>query len=202
MKKIFLILIFLITTNVVFAQQFPVLNTKPYDRVYRYFNNGDYYKDTQGVLNPYIGTWEYTGNGVEFTIKVQKVEQFLSNIPGSSSYYYYDVLLVTYKLVNNNNVLVNNLDKPAINQLFSTDYSVFETYLSDESCVDGLFADVTNNVYVKARMKFELNLTGAPKIHFRAVVNSSTVRGNPKEFYQGMSSILSIPGNVTLKKID
>jgi len=204
MKKIFLILMLFITTNVIFGQEFPILEIKPHSN--RDLDNGDYYKDTQGVLNPYIGTWKYTGNGIEFTLKIQRVNEFLYNISGSSSYYYYDVLLISYKLVKNNTILVDNLDWPAINQLMDImtyRYSIFETYLLNENSIKGGFDDMTNNVLVDAIIKREMTLFNEPaKIHFKAFVNSNTSRRNPREFYQGMSTILSIPYDVILTKIN
>ena|SRR5690554_2824493 len=206
MKKIFLILILSISTNMFFGQEFPIGEIKNYTESRAVSNNGEYFKDTQGVLNPYIGTWKYIGNGVEFTLKIQRVDEFLSNITGSSSYCYYDTLLVSYKLVKNNTIIVDNLHFPIINNLMGLttyNYSMFDNYLPNENSIQGLFVDITNNVYVDAIIKRQMTLFNEPaKIHFKAFVNSNTSRRNPREFYQGMSTILSIPGDVILTKIN
>ncbi|WP_159802464.1 hypothetical protein, partial [Flavobacterium sp. MK4S-17] len=111
-------------------------------------------------------------------------------------------ILVTYKLVKNNTVVVDQLDKPLVYTLIdSPGYNRYTKYYPDKG-IKGTFHDLTNSVYVESRIKKLLTLAGEPqKIHFRAVINSSTHRGKPREFYEGMSSMLSIPFDVELVKI-
>jgi hypothetical protein len=187
------------------AQTPPVLQYKTLEDISTSndINKGDYFRDINNVLDRFTGTWQYQQDNTTFTLKIRKVNQFLIQAPNADFYYYQDIILVTYKLVKNDIVLVDELDKPLVYKLMDiSSYSDYSQYYPDRG-IKGTFHDLTNGVYVRSIIKKLLTLAGEPqKIHFLAVVNSSTLRDNPKEFYEGMSSMLSIPFDVDLVKIE
>ncbi|WP_159802462.1 DUF6705 family protein [Flavobacterium sp. MK4S-17] len=204
--KINIFLLLFIASQYLQAQTPPVLQYKTLEDDNLETNNiekGDYYRDVNNVLDRFTGTWQYQQDNTIFTLKIRKVNQFLFQAPNADFYIYQDILLVNYKLIKNNTVLVDELDKPLIYKLIdSNNYNCYFRFIPNEG-IYGTFIDLTNRVYVESRIKKLLTLAGEPqKIHFLAVVNSNTHRGKPKEFYEGMSSILSIPGNVELVKIE
>lgn len=205
MKKHFIIL-FVIAVQVLQAQNPPILNYKTFDDDISELNNlekGDYYQDTNNVLNQFIGTWQYQNANTTFTLKIRKVNQFLYQAPNAEFYWYKDIILVNYKLIKNNMVLVDELDKPLVNTLINSNtHNKYFRFNFNEG-IYGTFQDLTNKVFVDSILKRILTQNGeTPKLHFLVSVNGSTHRANPREFYQGMSSILSVPNNIELFKID
>ncbi len=70
--------------------------------------NGAYYKDVNGFLNQYIGTWLYTNGTTSVRIEFQKREQKLLN--GIKSYYE-DMLVGEYQYIENGIERVNTLSQ-------------------------------------------------------------------------------------------
>lgn len=60
-----------------------------------------YLKDTENVLNKFVGTWTYSENGKIFTVVIQKAEMV------KLIDYYVDELLGNYKYIVNGNTVVN-----------------------------------------------------------------------------------------------
>ncbi len=63
------------------------------------YANGNYIKDTSGLYNPFIGTWQWTDGVNTLTIKFEKKENI--SIPNISNYSK-DILLGGYKYIENN----------------------------------------------------------------------------------------------------
>jgi hypothetical protein len=203
--KINIFLLLFIAAQYLQAQTPPVLQYKTLEDISTSndINKGDYFRDNNNMLDKFTGTWQYQQDNTTFTLKIRKVNQFLMQAPNAEFYYYQDIILVTYKLVKNNTVVVDQLNKPLVYTLIdSPGYNIYTKYYQDRG-IKGRFHDLTNSVYVESIIKKLLTLAGEPqRIHFRAVINSSTHRGKPKEFYEGMSSMLSIPFDVELVKIE
>lgn len=205
MKK-YIIILFIIACHQLQAQNPPILNYKTFNDDISEGNTiekGDYYQDTNNVLDQFIGTWQYQNGTTIFTLKIRRVNQFLYQAPNADYYFYNDIILVNYKLVKNNEVLIDELNKPLVTNLVdSNTYNKYFRFNFNEG-IHGRFQDLTNKVFVDSVLKRVLTLNGeAPKLHFLVSVNGSTHRANPREFYQGMSSIISVPNNIELLKID
>ncbi|WP_370515984.1 DUF6705 family protein, partial [Flavobacterium sp. MK4S-17] len=93
------------------AQTPPVLQYKTLEDISTSndINKGDYFRDTNNVLDKFTGTWQYQQDNTTFTLKMRKVNQFLMQAPNAEFYYFKDIILVTYKLVKNNTVVVDQL---------------------------------------------------------------------------------------------
>lgn len=188
------------------AQNPPILNYKTFNNDITEGNTiekGDYYQDTNNVLNQFVGIWQYQNGTTTFILKIRRVNQFLCQAPNSDYYYYQDNIIVNYKIIKNNVVLIDELNKPLVYKLTDSNrYNNYFRYYPNQG-ISGTFQDLTNNVFVDSILKREFTPSGAtPQLHFLVSINGSTHRGNPREFYQGMSSMLTIPNDINLVKID
>ncbi|MDH6253459.1 hypothetical protein M2347_003186 [Chryseobacterium sp. H1D6B] len=77
MKKILAILLIL-SINSISAQQIFPLNTSKID-----YSNGDYYKDLDGELNPYTGTWKGTWEGKTLYLELRKIKKRFTSTSGN-----------------------------------------------------------------------------------------------------------------------
>lgn len=116
MKKILKIIVcFIITLNAFSQEGLEVpLETLNY-------NNGTYFKDINGELNPYIGTWEGTVNNKKYTFVMQKFTKHMTSY--TTGYYHYeDELMIKFKVTDlaTNLILYNTLD--------ADDYNEFPIY--------------------------------------------------------------------------
>lgn len=75
----------------------------PIDTYYQDANEGDYFKDLNNELNPFIGTWKYTNGSTSFTITLQK------KVMVYDGEYYEDLLIGEYRYVENGVEKVNTL---------------------------------------------------------------------------------------------
>lgn len=66
--------------------------------------NNAYYKDLDGVLNNYVGTWKYTNGSTSLTVVLKKKEQVYNDE------WYEDMLIGEYKYVENGIELINTLN--------------------------------------------------------------------------------------------
>ena len=76
---------------------------------YDVFNlkNNNYLKDTEGVLNPFVGTWEWTnGSNTAFRVVLTKEEHWDG---GNVSDYYVDKILGGYRYIENGALIVDRL---------------------------------------------------------------------------------------------
>lgn len=206
MKK-FLILLINFWVVVAYCQTPPILRTVTLEQSYQEnysLKKGDYIKDSQNTLNKYIGTWTYSNNGTVFTLKLERINVFLIPMTeGSDFYYYKDIILVRYKLVRNGQVVFDNLNSPSGTSLTIDENRGVLNNIETNDYIDGIFYDFTNNVFVsRCEITKLINAIGQPqKIYFKLYPNHSR-RMNPPSFYQGMTTMYSMPSNIELTKID
>jgi hypothetical protein len=77
------------------------------------YGNNNYIKDTTGVLNAFVGTWQWTDGNNTFTLKFVKKTQWN---PQNFNNYKKDIILGSYQNIQNGIVTYDNLN-------FSTDDS-------------------------------------------------------------------------------
>lgn len=97
MKKIVIILL-VCFVNSVFAQQVFPLNTPKVDTP-----NGAYYKDLDGELNQYVGTWKGNWEGKTLFLQLRKVKK---KYPlNDESYYFSDKIVGERKIISPNGIV-------------------------------------------------------------------------------------------------
>ncbi len=114
MKNIFKIIPFLIFVNSCKAQT-PIINIED--------DNGEaiqnaYYKDTNNLLNPFVGTYIYTYGTTSLTIILQKKTM------SYNGYKYEDVLIGEYKYIENGVEKVNTLNELNVNYPNQSNHSI------------------------------------------------------------------------------
>ena len=202
MKKIFILLVILSITTIQ-AQTYPVLRTvsveQSLDENYNELN-GDYIKDINNLLNPYIGTWKYEGNGMIFTLKIQKVEQYMSAY-NDGTYKYSDKLFISYKFVKNGVTLVDNLNEPLVNSFSNGNGKKFGRYWFNLSLdyISGVITDIPLNITTSSDI-FPVNPVGGTFNRIKIQYNGmNSIKGNPADFYIGKPTFM-IPNFVELIK--
>lgn len=80
---------------------------------------GAYYKDTQNLLDPFVGTYIYTNGTTSFKIVLQK--KIMSSMNG---YYYEDLIIGEYQYIKNGVEKVNTLNKLLINYTNKSKHSI------------------------------------------------------------------------------
>lgn len=101
MKNLIKIIIVVLTLCSCNAQQTYPLSTST---IWQYGNN-NYIKDVDGVLIPFVGTWQWTQGNSSLTIKLVKVPRFKA--PNDN--YYKDQVLGGYKYIENGIIITDNL---------------------------------------------------------------------------------------------
>ncbi|WP_144283616.1 DUF6705 family protein [Chryseobacterium echinoideorum] len=205
MKK-YIVLLVLIIMNCSCKAQQPVLRTLTFNDSFDedYFREkGDYVKDTQNQLDPYIGVWKYQGTEKTLILKIQKVTMFYESIRKT----YRDELLVTYKYIKNGVVVVDNLDLPLISSFenLSNDqgkkYGTFSlNKYNNELFLSGSITDIPLNILTNTDIyPIDFNIIGvAPKIKIQ-YNGLMSYCGNPASFYVGKPTF-ELPNNVVLVK--
>lgn len=89
------------------------------DREAHDFQAGNYYKDINNKLNPYVGTWLYTNGNNSLKIIIQKRE----HIYYSNSNYYEDYLVGEFQYIENGVEIINRLS--LINDVNIGNHSIF-----------------------------------------------------------------------------
>ena len=79
---------------------YPLSNFQP-----KHLRNNNYIKDTENVLNNFVGTWQWTNGTSTFTIKLEKVEHW--KMPNDT--YYIDRIFGGYKYIDNGTLIVDKL---------------------------------------------------------------------------------------------
>ncbi|MDR6967131.1 hypothetical protein J2X31_001138 [Flavobacterium arsenatis] len=205
------ILIFVMLASIYsYAQQPPVLRTLSYlqKRASSYSpESGDYIKDFQNQLSPYIGTWKYEGNGKIFTLRLQKVNQlFFGQSYSDITYFYFDALVLTYKLQNNDgSVIYDNMDLVPTT-MFSNEFGYF-TGMDSNDYLNGSFRDFTTNVLVSHCEITKLETTaGQPdKIYFELFESHTSLRKTPNQptnYISGVTPLYSVPNRIELVRIE
>ncbi|MFP3834221.1 DUF6705 family protein [Chryseobacterium sp. SIMBA_028] len=96
MKKIVIILL-LACVNLIFAQQVFPLNTPKVDTP-----NGAYYKDLDGELNQYVGTWKGNWEGKILFLELRKVKKKYPLIDGN---YFTDKIVGERKIISSSGMV-------------------------------------------------------------------------------------------------
>lgn len=184
MKKYIALLLILISTTAM--AQPPVLNTyslaNPAHENY-VATNGSYFVDTGNERNQYVGTWQYSQNGVLFQLKLEKKDQHLFQSP-SLGYHYVDIIAIKYRLVKNGVEVFNNLNAPYPEFVPRGIKHGWDDYLNCS------FIDYTRNVMVLVLIK---KLQGQPeKISFELKRGAYSLL-NPIEFYNDGQPLFNVP---------
>ncbi|WP_394758206.1 DUF6705 family protein [Flavobacterium sp.] len=100
MKYIYLT--FLLIATISCKSQTPITNIKNQDGHWPPIN-GEYFKDINNVLDPFVGTWLYTNGNISLrVILVKKINQF-------NSVYYEDLIIGGYEYKVSGTTLVNTI---------------------------------------------------------------------------------------------
>lgn len=119
MKKITLLLLIL-STKLIFAQQIFPLNTPKIDRP-----NQAYYKDLDGELNPYIGTWSGMWNGKTLYLELRKIKH--RSTANDGTYYDSDQIVGERKILSPTGLV--EIDRITnFSELDSEFYGIFGQY--------------------------------------------------------------------------
>lgn len=102
MKPIIILIMSLLSTALL-SQTIRPLNTH-----YKNINDGDYLKDTQNQLNPFVGTWVYQQGNKKVTIKLEKLIYYLDI---GHPKYYEDTLKGRYKVENGSTVVYSDYNE-------------------------------------------------------------------------------------------
>jgi hypothetical protein len=202
MKKYILTLVLLAAISCTAqSQQQPVLRILSFQEKYSNGYNlkeGDYIKDIQNQLDPYVGIWKYEGNGMILTLKLQKVPMFYNG----TGEYYTDEILLTYKFIKDGITLVDNLNLPTISTFYnignqnSKKYGAFSLSQNMQN-LDGSITDIPLNILASSYI-YPINISNGTfnqiKIEYNGI---NAVRGNPKSFYQGKPTFI-LPNRVVL----
>ncbi|MDQ0783446.1 DUF6705 family protein [Chryseobacterium sp. W4I1] len=127
MKKISIILLIL-SINLIFAQQIFPLNGSMVDRP-----NAAYYKDLDGELNQYVGTWKGTWEGKTLYLDLRKIKKRRTASDGS--YYDIDKILGERKIISSSGSTeidrITNFDEnsPEFNGIFGQYKNFAQKYL-------------------------------------------------------------------------
>ncbi|QQV03647.1 MULTISPECIES: DUF6705 family protein [Chryseobacterium] len=205
MKK-YIVLLVLIIMNCSCKAQQPVLRTLTFEEFFdEYYSSkkGDYVKDTQNQLDPYVGIWKYQGTEKTLILKIQKVTMIYNSINKT----YIDKLLVTYKYIKNGVVVVDNLDLPIVNSFQNMSYDNAKKYgtfslnkYNNELFLSGSITDIPLNILTNTDIyPIDFNIIGVTpkiKIQYNGLMS---YRGNPASFYVGKPTF-ELPNNVVLVK--
>lgn len=186
-----LILILLFFFNFVSAQNPPILSTTSLanpEQADNHNNNGNYAQDTSNSRDQYVGTWQYSQNGILFQLRIFKQDQLLIKREEDGQvldYCYRDCIILKYKLVKNGVTLFDNLA--------DNSYSFTESYGTKSANRDlyGFILDHTRNVrgfFVIGR----LPSSTTPKLGFTLLTTNYTMY-NDYTYYEDGQPLFSIP---------
>ncbi|MFY8187318.1 MAG: DUF6705 family protein [Flavobacterium sp.] len=176
----------------VFAQSPTVdITTFPYNHV-----NGIYYKDIQGLLNKYVGTWEceYEENGInkKFVLTLTKIEEFYMGVSGPT--FYTDGLVYQYDIYHNNNLIYNSPTSPFPQAGIRPNDKTAMIF------VDYLRRGIIFDVEIQYAPVIQQGGGGQERLYFDRATASQTLnryhRDNPTESYSSM------PTNIFLTRVD
>ncbi|MDR6967132.1 hypothetical protein J2X31_001139 [Flavobacterium arsenatis] len=205
------ILIFVMLASIYsYAQQPPVVRTLSYlqKRASSYSpESGDYIKDFQNQLSPYIGTWRYEGNGKIFTLKLQRVNKvFWGQSYSDITYFYSDYIILTYKLQDTNGNIIHDNTNLVPTTMFSSEFGYLCIDESDDY-IDGSFRDFTTNVLVShCKITKLVTTAGQPdKIYFELFESHTSLRKTPNQptnYIPGVTPLYSVPNRIELVRIE
>jgi hypothetical protein len=181
MKSVLLLIIF---TVISFKSQSPVftLGQSPVN-----LPMNSYIKDTNNILNKFVGTWLYNQNGKMFTMSINKQEMIDFNE------YYKDMLFGNFKYQINNSLIANTFGKTG-----------FKSGITGATLWEGnpnkvtLFFDDPERPKMSARVTLTYsNINGIEKLHWdlklTGYVSSRDPNMNPATDFR-------VPTNVELIK--
>lgn len=163
MKKIVIILL-VCFVNSVFAQQVFPLDTPKIDRP-----NKAYYKDLDGVLDQYVGTWKGNWEGKTLFLQLRKVKKRYTE--GDGTYFDVDAILGERKIISSNGIVevdrISNFDETSseFSGMFGQKKNFAQKYLlfqPKDMCnktanIDINFMDSQKN---QMRLQFKYNPNG------------------------------------------
>lgn len=115
MKNILNLLVLIVLTTSCKAQtQILNISDKGWNTI-----NGAYYKDTNSLLDPFVGTYIYTDGTTSLKIVLQK--KIMSSM---NNYYYEDLIVGEYQYIKDGAEVVNTLSRLEINRNDGTNYSI------------------------------------------------------------------------------
>lgn len=194
MKQILILIAILLSISCKSQTTYPLSNYDP-----RNLKNNNYIKDTEGILNQFVGTWQWIQGNNTFQIILSKEEHWNG---GNNDDYFTDVIVGGYKYIENGNLVI---DKLAYTTSFTSDISTWSDFTP---ILGGVTYPQTNqlnlSVYDKikgksARTKITLQAgtNGSTQAHWRLFdAETSNYHGSTKQ--QGFS----IPTNIILTKIN
>jgi hypothetical protein len=197
MKK-FIIIVAVILSQISMAQ--PVLRIvtieqsleEDFERL-----NGDYIKDTNNLMEKYIGIWKYEGNGMTYVLNIRKATQFLSTTE-NGKYDFMDKLFVTYKFIKDGVTLVDNLNEPMVSSFSNGNGIKYGRYwFNSLDYLSGFITDIPLNIIADSDIYPITTVRGALtkiKIQYNGL---NSLRRNPDAFYIGKPTFL-IPNFVEL----
>lgn len=99
MKNFITLMLFtLLYTSCKAQNTYPLSSFQP-----KHLKNNNYIKDTENVLNNFVGTWQWTNGTSTFTIKLEKVEHW--KMPNDT--YYIDMIFGGYKYNENGTLIID-----------------------------------------------------------------------------------------------
>jgi hypothetical protein len=131
------------------------------------FKTNYYLKDTNNLLNHFIGTWVYTNGNESITMVLKKKEHFQFTYGNE----YEDLLYGGYRYVQNGVEIINTIsqiDDPNITNFF--EYSIHGNHFPSRSLFD-TDPNVTGNV-IKIYMS-EPNGTSSALLMYKTIVNGT-----------------------------
>lgn len=163
MKKIILILL-IFSINYIDAQQIFPLNTPMIDTP-----NGAYYKDLEGELNPYVGTWKGIWEGKTLYLELRKIKR--RRTANDGTYYDIDKIIGERKVISSSGVVeidrIINFDEdaPEFNGIFGQYKNFNQKYLlfqpknmcNKTANVDIIFVDAQKT---QMKLHYEYNPLG------------------------------------------
>ena len=120
MKKT-LIILYLFLTHSVTGQTFTETDLFNYPSNIFYGDDGYYFKDTQGYLNQYTGTWQYNSTGLVIQLRFVK-KTFIRNTSGTENFKT-DALIGGIRIVKYGQEVLNTLS--SVNETKSSDTDYF-----------------------------------------------------------------------------
>jgi hypothetical protein len=134
--------------------------------------NNAYYKDVNGFLNQYVGTWLYTNGTSSLKIIFQKREH--KYMPGNISYYT-DLLVGEYQYIENGIEKVNTLNQ--INTDFGSSAIDMRNYnLHENSCIYFASNKPKCNECVQNEKRLKMNLSEPNFSNIQGLSNSFVLR--------------------------
>ena len=168
------------------------------------YANGNYIKDTTGLYNPFIGTWQWTDGVNTLTIKFEKKEN--NSIPNISNYSK-DILLGGYKYIENNITIADCLSYTTSDVLSDN----FAKILGSMYCCNYDFTviqinmyDITKHKSLQGNFKLLYNPSAPQDIEFIPTAQL-TLQARENRFPDATNPPLpgeSFPYNVILTKIE